>query len=65
MGQELSGSEAFAQCQVTKVFKTVCFRAPGNAADRNQIAAMKASFKSNGYKMKQAFADAAVYCMGD
>ena len=25
---------AFAQCQVEKVFKTVCFRAPGNAADR-------------------------------
>ena len=34
MGQELANSDAFAQCQVEKVFKTVCFRAPGNAADR-------------------------------
>ena len=34
MGEELANSDAFAQCQVEKVFKTVCFRAPGNAADR-------------------------------
>jgi len=26
---------------------------------------MVASFKSSNYKMKQLFADAAVYCMGD
>ena len=29
MGEELANSAAFAQCQVEKVFKTVCFRAPG------------------------------------
>ena len=31
MGEELANSDAFAQCQVEKVFKAVCFRAPGNA----------------------------------
>ena len=40
MGEELANSNAFAQCQVEKVFKTVCFRAPGNTADRGQVATM-------------------------
>jgi hypothetical protein len=26
---------------------------------------MAAAFRSNGYRMKQVFADAATYCMGD
>jgi hypothetical protein len=65
MGEELANSNAFAQCQVEKVFKTVCFRAPGNSADRNQVATMTANFKSNGYRLKQVFAETAVYCMGD
>ena len=63
LGQELAGSTAFASCQVTRVFKYVCFRAPSNAADRNQVTTMIASFK-NGYKLRQVFADAAVYCEG-
>jgi hypothetical protein len=65
LGQELASSDAFARCQAEKVFKNICLRAPGNAADRSQINAMVASFKSSNYKMKQVFADAAVYCMGD
>ena len=65
MGVELANSDAFASCQVKKSFKTVCFRAPGNSADRAQVAAMTASFKTSGYNMKQVFAEAAVYCMGD
>jgi hypothetical protein len=65
MGEELANSNAFAQCQVEKVFKTVCFRAPGNAADRSQVATMTSSFKNNGYRLKQVFAESAVYCMGD
>ena len=64
LGQELAGSSAFAQCQVQKVFKAVCFRAPQNQADRTQIATMMSSFKSGGYKLKQVFAESAVYCMG-
>jgi hypothetical protein len=65
MGQELAASAAFAQCQVEKVFKTVCLRAPGNAADRNEVAAMTTRFRNNNYRLKQVFAEAAVYCMGD
>jgi hypothetical protein len=64
LGQELAGSSAFAQCQVQKVFKAVCFRAPQNQADRTQVATMVSSFKSGGYKLKQVFAESAVYCMG-
>lgn len=65
LGQELASSDAFAQCQVEKVFKAVCFRAPGNAADRAQIATMKNSLRGGGYKLKQSFAEAAAYCAGD
>jgi hypothetical protein len=65
MGEELANSTAFAQCQVEKVFKTVCFRAPGDAADRTQVATMTANFRNNGYRLKQVFAETAVYCMGD
>jgi hypothetical protein len=64
LGQELGGSTAFAECQVDKVFKQVCFRAPGNAADRAQVGSMITSFK-NGYKLRQVYAEAAVYCMGN
>ena len=65
LGQELGGSQAFASCQVTRVFKYVCFRAPSNAADRTQVATMITSFKSSNYSLRQVFADAAVYCMGN
>jgi hypothetical protein len=65
MGEELANSNAFAQCQVEKVFKTVCFRAPGNATDRAQVVTLTNNFKSNGYRLKQVFAETAVYCMGD
>ncbi|WP_239692421.1 hypothetical protein [Microbulbifer mangrovi] len=65
MGRELANSEAFAQCQVTKVFEQVCLRAPEDSADRNRIASMTDSFTGNGYKLKQVYADAAVYCAGE
>jgi hypothetical protein len=65
MGQELARSDAFAQCQVEKVFKAMCFRDPANSADRAAVQQIKGTFKAGGYKMKQVFGDAAVYCMGD
>ncbi|HEX2586337.1 MAG TPA: hypothetical protein VHL14_14510, partial [Steroidobacteraceae bacterium] len=37
LGVELGNSNAFAQCQVEKVFKAVCFRPPGNGADRGAV----------------------------
>ena len=63
MGEELGNSDAFASCQVKKVFKAVCLREPENSADRFQVSQMVSSFKA-GYRMKQTFAEAAVYCMG-
>ncbi|HXV39637.1 MAG TPA: hypothetical protein VD701_01585 [Steroidobacteraceae bacterium] len=65
LGEEFGASGAFATCQVEKVFRTVCLRAPENAADRGQIGSMASSFRASGYRLKQAFADAATYCMGD
>ena len=65
LGRELAQSEAFASCQVQKVFKNVCFRAPSDAQDRARVQAMTASFKSSGYQLKRVFAEAATYCMGD
>ena len=64
MGQELANSDAFASCQGKKVFRAVCLREPEDAADRFQVDnVMVPSFKA-GYQMRQTFAEAAVYCMG-
>ena len=60
-----SASDAFASCQVEKVFRTVCLRNPQDQADRDEIATMAGAFRAGGYKLKQVFADAATYCMGD
>lgn len=65
MGMELAHSQAFASCQVEKVFRKVCLRQPADAADRSQIAAATASFSANGYKLKDVFVAAADYCKGD
>jgi hypothetical protein len=65
LGQELGNSDVFAQCQVEKVFKAVCFRAPDNAADRARVQAIKTAFKSSNYSLKRVFAETGVYCMGD
>ena len=65
MGQELAASDAFAQCQVEKVFKAVCLRPPVDADDRQQVDAMTASFRNGGYNLRNVFAQSAVYCMGD
>jgi hypothetical protein len=65
LGRELAGSEAFARCQVEKVFRNVCFRAPSDTADRNKVEQITASFRSNNYRLKQVFAETAAYCMGD
>jgi hypothetical protein len=65
LGMELARSRAFAACQVKKAFRTVCLRAPGNAADRGQVDTMVADFIASNYNMKTVFAEAAVYCMAD
>jgi hypothetical protein len=64
LGMELESSAAFASCQVTRVFKDVCLRAPNSSADFTQVNSMISSFQSNGYKLRQVFAEGAAYCMG-
>jgi hypothetical protein len=71
LGVELESSAAFASCQVTRVFKTVCYRAPAVSSlespsgDAQQIQTMISSFQTNGYSLRQVFIDAAVYCKGN
>ena len=64
MGIELANSEAFASCQVKKVFKTVCLRDPIDT-DMTQFEATVSSFKASIYNLKQVFAETADYCKGD
>jgi hypothetical protein len=65
LGQELANSDAFAQCQVEKVFRQVCLRKPSDVADIEQVGLMVSTFKSSGYKLKTAFAEAAAWCAGN
>lgn len=65
MGAELANSDAFASCQVEKVFKQVCLREPVDGTDRAQVDAMTTQFRSSGYNLKEIFAESAVYCMGE
>jgi hypothetical protein len=65
LGQELESSAAFTSCQVTRVFKDVCLRAPNTPADFTQISSMITSFQAHQYSLRQPFAEAAAYCMGN
>ncbi|HEY0682510.1 MAG TPA: hypothetical protein VGD45_09275 [Steroidobacter sp.] len=63
MGRELANSTAFAQCQVEKVFRTVCFRSPA-ATDQTLVDSATLQFKSNG-DLKRVFARTAAHCAGN
>jgi len=65
LGMELENSAAFTGCQVTRVFKDVCLRAPNSPADLTQVASMIASFQGHNYSLRQPFAEAAAYCQGN
>ncbi len=65
LGVELANSQAFADCQVKKVFKTVCLREPESISDHNKIKEISDTFKANNYNLKTVFAESAVYCMGE
>ena len=62
LGQELANTEAFAHCQVKKVFKEVCLREPTDS-EQNEFDTLVANFKV-GYNLKQVFAEVAGYCSG-
>jgi hypothetical protein len=65
LGEELAGTQAFAQCQVQKVFKAVCLRDAVDQTDRDQVTAMTTTFRNNNFNLKQVFAASAGYCMGN
>lgn len=64
MGWELANSDAFARCQVKKVFQNVCLHPPEDTADRDQISDMVDSFRASNYNLKQVYAESALYCRG-
>jgi hypothetical protein len=65
LGQEFAASDAFADCQVEKVFRNVCFRDPSDGADHDEVRRIVSVFKANSYSLKRVFAETAVYCKGD
>jgi len=65
LGQELANSQAFAHCQVKKVFNTVCLRDAESEADLTQLSTTTESFKLNDYQLKRVFAEVGTYCMGE
>ena len=64
LGVELSNSDAFAGCQVKKVFEAVCLREPESQADHTKVSEIVGNFAASGFQMKRVFADTAEYCMG-
>jgi hypothetical protein len=63
LGEEIANSDQFATCQVEKVWKAVCFRAPAlNGVDRDAVGEIAGHFKANGYKLKNVFAEVAARC---
>jgi hypothetical protein len=65
MGRELAYSQAFAECQVNKVFRAVCLRQPEDATDRAAVATMTTQFAADNYRLKTVFAASADYCKGE
>ena len=65
LGREFANSDAFAQCQVKKVFRNVCLREPSNDSDRSKISDIVQSFRSSNFNLKTAFAESAAHCRGN
>ena len=79
MQAELANTEAFAECQVEKVYTQVCLQPPveGHADNTNTtppftgpagadgIKQIKEKFESGGYNLKDVFAKSATLCMGN
>jgi hypothetical protein len=62
LGAELAATDAFAQCQVKKVFRAVCLRDPVDATDHGRIDAITTTFRTGNFDLKQVFAETAGYC---
>jgi len=63
-GQELAKSDAFASCQVKKVFKAVCLRNSDDyTVDRGLVSTITGDIGAGPIIMKDVFAKVAVHCM--
>ena len=63
LGAEIAHSRAFAECQVQKVFRHVCFRPPQVQADADAVSAIADAFEAGAsYDLRQVFAEVAVHC---
>lgn len=65
LGRELANTEAFAYCQVKKVFSAVCLREPmPDLAESSAVDGFVNSFNAS-HNIKQVFAEVAAYCASD
>lgn len=64
MFQELANTQAFAQCHVERVFRTVCLRTPHSSEDLAQVSSLVSEFQADG-NLKHVFASSANYCKGE
>jgi hypothetical protein len=64
LGQELENTTAFANCQVVKVFQTVCMRSPVSSTDQATVSSIQALFVQSNYDLKQVFQQSAAACAG-
>jgi hypothetical protein len=58
LGQELANSDAFADCQVDKVYRHICFRQP----DTDERTSALSAFRTSNYSLRSVFVQAAVAC---
>ncbi|MDH3218186.1 MAG: hypothetical protein OEO19_01535 [Gammaproteobacteria bacterium] len=68
LGEELANSDAFAQCQVDKVFETLCLRGPAEYYDQDRVVrdSIVNNFKTTyNYNMREVFTDVAAHCKGN
>ena len=64
LGQELARSDAFAQCQVQKVFQAVCYRAPASQLTWTRFQHDQVHSRPAATSTSRCSPSAAVYCMG-
>jgi len=60
LGRELANTEAFARCQVIKVYRHVCHNDPAET----DLQAITTSFAASTYNMQTAFKESIKVCMG-
>lgn len=65
LGVEIASSDAFARCQVEKVYRNVCLQDPISPHD-SDITRIKDAFKTTeNYSLKYVFAEVAALCRGN